>query len=380
MPYTPYNVPSPVESQARGQQQGYARRLSELRAEGQQQQLRQQQRNDVAQAAQWVMSQPKEMQEQSFNQALDFYAAQGEDVEAFRGRLDLLPMMAQGGERDRRPAGLVQFESISSGLSPEDQEKAKRIKLGLDPRAMAASKKTIDVGGVKYSYDPVTDQLSELTVAGETVTPETVAESEAMIAGKTAEERAIGKARGEFATSGLMADMKSKIVSAQEKAKATAKGTGETESNYIKLKSSMPALREVIGELSDLAQVATYTKAGRALDTFARELGLDPGEGATASAKYGAIVSNQVLPILKATLGAAFTATEYEKMEGTMGDQSLSPAEKQEQLDAFIRQKELQLETMEREIGVTPIDQPIAPSAASASDRLKALEAELLGQ
>ena len=48
--------------------------------------------SDIGNAAQWVSNQPD--QEGAWNQALDYYASQGEDVEMFRGRSDLIPMVS----------------------------------------------------------------------------------------------------------------------------------------------------------------------------------------------------------------------------------------------------------------------------------------------
>jgi hypothetical protein len=180
-----------------------------------------------------------------------------------------------------------------------------------------------------------------------------------------AEGAAEGKAQGEANVANIIAGTKAKIISAQKKAESEAKGLGETKVAYRKLKASMPALVEVTNELKGLAEVATYTKGGRAWDALVRELGFKPGKGATASAKYGAIVKNQVMPLLKATLGAAFTNEERKAMEATMGDESLSASEKHEQLDAFMRSKELSLETMEREIGIKDIDAPISLDAVN---------------
>lgn len=153
---------------------------------------------------------------------------------------------------------------------------------------------------------------------------------------------ATGKSEVELAT-------KPAITAEIEKAKSNAATSTDLNDQIIAFEANMPTLQNVVGQLKELANVATYTTGGRVWDATVRELGFQPGEGANAAAKYSAIVSNQILPLLKATLGAAFTDDERLALEATLGNQSLSPAEKQQQLDAFIEQKTMQLETLKRE-------------------------------
>ena len=60
-----------------------------------------------------------------------------------------------------------------------------------------------------------------------------------------------------------------------------------------------------------------------------------------------------MLPLLKETFGAAFTATEGESLKATMGDPDAAPEEKMAQLDAFIAQKLRDIETKERQLSQT---------------------------
>lgn len=113
MAYGQLNMPSPVEMQARGQQQGYARRLSEIDLQNKREAQMEAQRQDIGRAAQWVMAQPENMREQAFNQALDFYEGQGEDVSAFRGRMDVLPMLAQMGQGG---AGMERYGRMQAAM------------------------------------------------------------------------------------------------------------------------------------------------------------------------------------------------------------------------------------------------------------------------
>lgn len=380
------SIPNIAESYATGISQGYGKRMSDIRLENERQAQMEAQRKDIAKAAGWVM-QGANPQDQSarWEQALDFYQSQGEDVAPFRGRPHLAQMFAQMGHQGSAlTSDVLGFQQMTKGMSTDDIEKARRIKLGLDPRAMTSSPKVIDVGGVKYLQNPLTDELTPLKLpTNEIVTAETTAGTEALIAEEKAAAAAKGKAKGEFETRDIVASTKASIASAQKSAESQAKGLGEDELAYRRLKSSLPSLGAVVSELRDLADIATATKVGRFFDSAAKEMGFGATEGATASAKYGALVRNQVLPLLKATLGAAFTDNERQALESTMGDQNLTAKEKQVQLDAFWNAKILELESKERLLGKKPeidVRQPNRPKTINidemTEDELDAFLAE----
>lgn len=75
-----------------------------------------------------------------------------------------------------------EFETLIKGLSPEEAERARRIKLGLDPREVGAAGKIFDIGGVPHIFDPVTREAVRVKVKGEEITAEQVAGSETEIA------------------------------------------------------------------------------------------------------------------------------------------------------------------------------------------------------
>lgn len=117
-------------------------------------------------------------------------------------------------------------------------------------------------------------------------------------------------------------------------------------------KASLPQLERTVERLSDLGKKATYTYAGQAADIAMRELGLEPTEGAIARTEYIATVDNEILPLLKQTFGAAFTAKEGETLRATLGDPNLTPKQKDSVLKAFIRNKKETLATIGREVGI----------------------------
>lgn len=238
----------------------------------------------------------------------------------------IIESMRKGGDVG---AAEAEFNRLTSGLSDEDKKGAVRIKLGLDPRAVGSSALTT-------------------ATTGQT---DVVAESQANIAGAKEEAKAVGKAKGEAKSAPLIAKTKASIASAIQSEKDAAKGRGEKESELRLAKAALPSLIGVVDSLKTLAPVATSTYSGKAFDLLAKETGFGATKGAEARAKFVAIIDNQVLPLLKQTFGAAFTATEGESLKKTMGDPDGSPGEKIAQLDSFIENKIREIEVKERELG-----------------------------
>lgn len=184
-----------------------------------------------------------------------------------------------------------------------------------------------------------------------------VAETQAQISGE--------KARAaEEAKTGVQLAMKPKIQRAVKQAEIEAKAKGETFTDLVKAKASLPGLKEVVGKLGDLSGMATYTTSGKIFDIAAKELGFGATEGSTARAKMQSLVDNQVLPLLRQTFGAAFTKEEGDRLRATMLDIDAAPDQKQATLDAFIEQKVRDIEA--KEIELKQYDQPTgAPKAGS---------------
>lgn len=131
-----------------------------------------------------------------------------------------------------------------------------------------------------------------------------------------------------------------------ERQKQIGKGQGEAAATYNSMMSKMPGLEQVVGELDQLADKATYTMAGRTLDAGMAQLGMDPRDAAIARAEYIAKVDNQILPLLRDTFGAQFTQREGETLRATLGDPSMTPAEKKAVLRSFIQQKRRDVEAL----------------------------------
>jgi hypothetical protein len=143
-----------------------------------------------------------------------------------------------------------------------------------------------------------------------------------------------------------------------------SKALAEEENLLADMEAGLPALKEVTTKLSRLGKIATFTKAGQAFDEIARQTGQST-KGAVARAEYIAMVANEILPLLRQTFGAAFTAAEGESLKATLGDPNSSPAEKDAQLKAFIESKERQIRSKQRRVGDVPREtRQTAPQAA----------------
>jgi hypothetical protein len=140
---------------------------------------------------------------------------------------------------------------------------------------------------------------------------------------------------------------------------AAGKSQGEAQALYQSMTAKMPGVEQVVKKLDSLANDATYTLGGQALDASRRQLGLPPRDAAKARAEYIATVSNQILPLLRDTFGAQFTAREGDTLMATLGDPDKSPQEKQAVLKAFIEQKRRDIEALARQTGQSA---PAVPS------------------
>ena len=130
--------------------------------------------------------------------------------------------------------------------------------------------------------------------------------------------------------------------------------------NVVLLKSmraKLPGLEQVVSQLDALAEKATYTIGGQLLNEVSKQTGFGATEGAVARTKYKSTVANQVLPLLRDTFGAQFTAAEGERLLATLGDPDVTPAEKQATLHAFIDQKKRDIEGLAIQTGEQPSPQ-----------------------
>jgi hypothetical protein len=156
------------------------------------------------------------------------------------------------------------------------------------------------------------------------------------------------------------------------RAQAVVEGTATGEENVQvrALERGLPVLQDFVEELREVGDVAEYRFLDEVAANIARQAGDPLSEGAIARQKFTAMVDNQILPLLKATFGAAFTAEEGARLRATLGDETLSPAEKNAQLDAFIKAKEREIRAMGGQVpdaSATP-GTPGTPDTSAMSD------------
>lgn len=186
---------------------------------------------------------------------------------------------------------------------------------------------------------------------------------------KYAYETAPQVAIGNFALNQMKADPNYQAI--VEEAKEIGKINAGNKEEYNDYVSTMPELKKQVDRLNELSKTATYTIAGVAKDSITRQMGLPVGKGAIARTEYMAVIDNQVLPLLKKTFGAQMTVIEGDRLRATLGDVTKSPAEKQAVLNAFIRQKEMNIQSQARKVqqysGSVPRSQPKSTSGVTKS-------------
>jgi hypothetical protein len=233
-----------------------------------------------------------------------------------------------------------QAKAAAAGLaegSPEYQ-KAAMMELGMVPKAVGSAEQTI------------------ATTPGMT---ERVARSASTIKG--AESRA-----SEQSKSNVQLEMKPKIQAAVKDAEMKAKENGETFTSLDRAKAALPGIQEVADQLIELSDIATYTPMGKAWDASVKALGFGSTKGADARSQMTSIIDNQVLPLLRDTFGAAFTAAEGDRLRDALMNPDEAPDQKKARINAFMSQKMRDIQTKERQLGmpVTPVSD-MQPQGAS---------------
>jgi len=248
-----------------------------------------------------------------------------------------------------------EYQAIVQGL-PLDP-KAKEVLSQFTPAAIKGLKQSqsgmlkrvqsstiLDDGTVQVVYNDGTTEIKAASEAGKSLVADAALVG-VNIQEKRAEARGAGKGKSDLV-------YKPQIESAVTKARIAAQNQGEVFNELSQAKAALPSLNTAVDELRELSSIATSTLGGKLFNAAVKETGFGATEGATARAKFIAIINNQVLPLLKPTFGAAFTVQEGESLKATMGDPDASPAEKMAQLDAFIAQKMRDIETKQSQLGI----------------------------
>lgn len=114
--------------------------------------------------------------------------------------------------------------------------------------------------------------------------------------------------------------------------------------------ATYPQLEKTVDRLKELAPLATYRDVGKATDKVLKEVFNYTTPGAEARAELESIVNNAVLPLLKQTFGAAFTAEEGIRLTKTLANPDASGVEKIKELETFISHKKDDIATKKRKL------------------------------
>jgi hypothetical protein len=157
----------------------------------------------------------------------------------------------------------------------------------------------------------------------------------------------------------------------EDAAAAGARGAAigsQDAADEIKLREmqrNLPGLMGVVDRLDALSGTATFSKVEIAADAARRAIGQEVSAGGIARAEYIATVDNEILPLLRQTFGAAFTVEEGARLRATLGNEDGTPAERRATLNAFIQQKQAELESFG---GTMPAPPPPPAGAPNVGD------------
>lgn len=217
------------------------------------------------------------------------------------------------------------------GKSAGQREFQNLLTIAQDPNATELERNSAKraLGGMAKVSTSAQERISTDEALGKQVVAQKAAEASATETGKA-------KTQLKF---------KPQITKAVKIAEKEATERGEVLTDLGRMEASLPGVKEVVNELLELTDIATSTLGGKAFDFIVKQSGFGSTKGATAKAKMEAIVDNQVLPLLKETFGAAFTATEGEALKASLVNPDSSPAQRKAQLEAFLAQKERNVRT-----------------------------------
>jgi len=189
---------------------------------------------------------------------------------------------------------------------------------------------------------------------------------------------ALGSIKGDVKTDETQAQKDVELtmnpVIAQQTKAAEQVGTnmGEKRVALDNQSAMLPQLESMVEKLNKVGANSTYTLAGQARDAIMRQTDQPASQGAVNRAELISTVDNQILPLLRDTFGAAFTAAEGDRLRATLSDADQSPAEREAVLKSFIEQKRQSIDTLKRQTAGYP-----QPAAASPQYQKQDVEAEL---
>jgi hypothetical protein len=305
------------------------------------------QKNDLAQFGFQLEQASPEQQQQLIQQRIQAVLARGGNPQ------DTAALVGADPQKVGQFARTVQLAALSN------EERLKIAQGG--KQGLASAKTLLNADGSSIQALPnqqvlVRNRLGEVVTGQERLDVLRQA-AEAQIEQKRREAGVEVEKAGDIAEVKADVDLRFKpaIRAAIKLAEKEASARGETLTTLKRAEAALPGLIATIDTLKELAPIATSTIGGKVFDFAVKESGFGATKGATARAKFIAIVANQVLPLLKETFGAAFTVGEGQELKATMGDPDASPEQKIAQLEAFIAQKKRSIETSQRELSLGTI-------------------------
>jgi len=173
-----------------------------------------------------------------------------------------------------------EFESFTQGLSLEDEERARRIKLGLDARPTGAAPQIVDVGGVPHIFDKQQGKLIPANIQGKDVTATTVAESRAAIAQAKKFAELTGSSRAKAIDKGFeritSIDNSVRNIDRAIDALNAGAGTGAIEGRFFpSIKAASVTLDQIQGEMAlDVVGATTFGALSKGELDLARDIAL----------------------------------------------------------------------------------------------------------
>ena len=286
--------------------------------------------NDTAGAERFILKNISRLQDAK---------ARGEDVDLTES-LETLEQIKAGNlqgvaQNISTIEGLAQ-QRINKGMSASQREFNANIVMAQDPNATQFERDSAKraLGGMAKVSDTAAERAATDAGLGQAIVNQKTAEAEATETGKS-------KAKLKYGP---------QITKAVKLAEKAAIERGDVLNDLDRMTAALPGVRDAVSQLKELAPLTTTTWGGAVWDAAVKQTGFGATKGSTALAKFQAIVDNQVLPLLKPTFGGSFSVQEGESLKATLGDASASPAEKLATLDAFINQKERDIQSKQAQI------------------------------
>ena len=286
--------------------------------------------NDTAGAERFILKNISRLQDAK---------ARGEDVDLTES-LETLEQIKAGNlqgvaQNISTIEGLAQ-QRINKGMSASQREFNANIVMAQDPNATQFERDSAKraLGGMAKVSDTAAERAATDAGLGQAIATQ---------AGNVAQATETGKSKAKL-------KYLPQITKAVKLAEKAAIERGDVLNDLDRMTAALPGVRDAVSQLKELAPLTTTTWGGAVWDAAVKQTGFGATKGSTALAKFQAIVDNQVLPLLKPTFGGSFSVQEGESLKATLGDPSASPAEKLATLDAFMNQKERDIQSKQAQI------------------------------